>query len=316
LFKHSRRSVLASLAALSGAAVWPGRARAADIVRVASVPSDGGLELAYGAAQGFAARQNLTPQVTIMGNGAAMIAATLGGDMDVVMVNMISILQAHEKGVPLAMIAPGIIYTSSAPQEVLMVQKASPLRAARDLEGKLVGVDGLRNSTQLGTMAWMERNGADPASVKWVELPFPAMAAALTAGRIDASLMTEPYATQAKDSVRILGKAFDAIAPQFCLTGWVASRAWTAAHADETRRFAALIYQTAQWANRNQKATAQILVQSMHLDPEVVATMPRAAFAEKSDPALVKPIVDVAVKYGVLGAPASLADLLAPELAR
>ena len=59
----------------------------------------------------------------------------------------------------------------------------------------------------------MEKNGGDPASTKFVEMPFPETGA-LNAGRIDAAVLAEPElsASLANGSVRVLGNCYDGIA--------------------------------------------------------------------------------------------------------
>lgn len=69
---------------------------------------------------------------------------------------------------------------------MLLVPTSSTLRGAKDFSGKTVAVNGLKNITQLSVQLWVDRNGGDSAAVKFLELPFAEMGAALEAGQADA----------------------------------------------------------------------------------------------------------------------------------
>ena len=46
-------------------------------------------------------------------------------------------------------------------------------------------------------MAWVDKNGGSATKVKFVEIPFPNMEAALVAGKVDAISIQEPFAAVA-----------------------------------------------------------------------------------------------------------------------
>jgi hypothetical protein len=48
------------------------------------------------------------------------------------------------------------------------------------------------------------------------------------------------------------------------------------------------------------------------IDPAVAALMPRATFAERLNPALIKPVIDVGVKYDVVTPGLRPEELIAP----
>jgi NitT/TauT family transport system substrate-binding protein len=73
--------------------------------------------------------------------------------------------------------------------------------------------------------AWIDKNGADSSTVKFVELPFPQMEAALIAGRVDAVSIHEPFATAAleKAATRVLAHPWGDVIAKFLIAGWFAS---------------------------------------------------------------------------------------------
>src|ERR1700757_1214564 len=104
-----------------------------------------------------------------------------------------------------------------SPAALMVVPKNSPLRTAKDLEGKTIGLPGLGDQLQSAMMIWLQKNGADPARVKFVEVnPPTVMLGALAQGRIDAATPPEPIMTQSlQNDARIFGDPFSAVAPRF-----------------------------------------------------------------------------------------------------
>ncbi|HXQ23567.1 MAG TPA: ABC transporter substrate-binding protein [Candidatus Acidoferrales bacterium] len=311
---NRRNAVLVAAVALAPA--WPRAAFALDTIRVATGPVDAALEAAYAQRLGFAAEAGLDCTIELLGSGAANVAAVLGGAVDIGLSNVLTVLAAHERGVPLGIVAAAAVYSSKNPTSVLLVPDDSPVRSARDLNGRYVAVSALRDITQFAPMAWMDANGGDAKSVHFVEIPFPAMPVALAEHRVDAAFITEPFATRAKDHARVLAPAFDAIAPQFQISVYAASFSWTAAHPELARRFAALIYRTGAYANVNRTRTGEFLMQIAKIDADQLKITPRATYAEHADPAAIKPVIDVALKYGAIAAPVAPASLFSPEVLR
>jgi NitT/TauT family transport system substrate-binding protein len=175
----------------------------------------------------------------------------------------------------------------------------SPLQTGKDFNGKTLSTAGLGTLTEYATRAWIDQNGGDQSTVKFVEMGYSLMPAALGSGRVDGSLVNEPYFSLAKKTDRLLGYPYDAVAKEFLIAGWFTTSQWAKDNPDVVDRFAAVMRQTAQWANRkeNQAKSAEILERYTSIDPSVVATMIRVRFGEQLVASAVQPQVDVAAKY-------------------
>ena len=174
------------------------------------------------------------------------------------------------------------------------------MKNAADLDGKVVGTNGLQDQAQLESMLWLEKHGADLSTIKFTEVPFPAMAGALAQDRIQAALMVEPLITAGAADVRPFGDAMGAISAHFITTGWFAGDAWLQANPDVAARFVRAMLKTAAWANTHHAESAQILVRSAKLDPAIAAKMTRSTYGLVLDPALMQPVLDTFLHYGVL----------------
>ncbi len=295
-----RSTALSALAAGAASAALPLRARAADAIRFATIPIDTGAEVFYADAEHEFAKAGLDAHVQSIPNGSAITSAVVGGSIDVGFSNILSVAIAHERGVPVTLIAPAGLYVSRAPTSVLMVAKDSPVHDARGLSGKTIAVNGLKNITQLAVQAWADKNGGDSTKLSFIEMPFPDMPGALATHRVDAALIAEPDVTAAKANARVLGKAYDAIAPNFLIAGWFTSVKWAGEHPDLVKKVAHVMRECAAWANKNEPATAEILAHATKIDPATLKMMVRSVYAERLEPGAIQPLIDLAAHYGLL----------------
>ncbi len=234
-------------AALVAARV-PARAQALIPMRIATLPFDAGSEIFYGIEMGFFAKAGIDAKLETQQSGPAVAAAVAGGAIDAGFSNVVSIAAAFKRGIPFAFIACGAIYTTAAPSSVLMVKSDAPIHSGRDLNGKTVGTNGLKNIGQYAPALWIDRNGGDSSTVKFVEIAPSEDYAAIDTRRLDACNVAEPQITEMKPIARVLGKPYDTLGEGFMIAGYFSTRDWIDAHADLHRRFSTAMHETAQWA--------------------------------------------------------------------
>jgi NitT/TauT family transport system substrate-binding protein len=281
-----------------------GTASAADAplqtIRVATIPIDAGSEVYYGVKMGFFKNNGLNVEITGLTSGAAVTAAVVGGAADIGQSNAVSISQAHERGIPVVIIAGANRYSSQTRQAAIVVNPDSTIRTAQDLNGKTIAVSGVRGITEIGTDNWVDKSGGDSKTVKFADMPFTAMADALAAHRVDAALLSQPQldAALSEKKVRVIADVYSAIAKEFLMGGWFSTSPWVQAHPELAASFAKAMYQTAKWANAHQAESAVILEEAskVHMNPNDH----RVPFAEKLTSADLQPLIDVCAKYGIL----------------
>lgn len=297
---------------LPALAAFPAGAAGATI-RLANVPLDSSSEIYSAVTQGFLSRAGIDVQVENFTNGNAVAAGIVGGSLDVGGANVLSLASAHEKGLPLKIIGSGSIYTSKKPTTVMLVARASKLRTARDLNGTTIAVNVLKGIAHVSAQAWIDKNGGDSKQVRFVEMAFSAIPAALVAHRVDAGVVPEPFLSESKNDTRFFGKSYDGIADRWMIDGYVATESWIANNRDLASRFAVALRQASAWANRHQDQTAEIVSKAMNVDLAVVRSMTRATFLEHTDLSVVQPVIDVGAQYGALAAKFPAADLFNPD---
>ena len=280
-------------------------------MRIALLPIDTDSLPYYAQDLGYFDQAGIDAQISVIQAGASVVSAIVGGSIDVGFTNVIALAAAHVHDVPiLAIAAAGIYEAHETPTAAIVVPKTSPIRTARDFIGKTMACSGLKNLGQWAPAAWIDKNGGDSSSVKFVEMPFPEMPVALASGRVDSAFPAEPFITLSKESSRVFADAFGAVGPRFNLGIWVTSKEWADAHRPFVSAFAGVMGKTAQWSNGNHPQSATILAKYAKLEPGVAASMARVPNAARLQAGDMQPVIDLAARYGTLPSPAISADSL------
>ncbi len=298
-----RRSRFLFATAAGVAALAPGfPARADDPVRIGALLLDNTAEVFYARELGMFKRAGLDVDIQTFPSGGAAAAALVGGAVDIAISDVLTMAAAHSRGVPITYLAPATVYTRAFPAYELLVAIDSPIRVARDFNGKTVAVNALKNILQVPTQAWIDNNGGDAKSVKFVEVPFPTMAPAILDGRIDAASISEPFITNALDTgkFRKISVAEKNVALDFMFSGWATTTDYATKHPDVIKKFVAVMLESARWGNTNRAQSAQILVGVNKMPAEVANKMERSYYGERLEASLIQPVINAAAKYGAI----------------
>jgi NitT/TauT family transport system substrate-binding protein len=296
-----RRSTM--LATLGTALVAPGGTVCAqELTRVgaAGTPIEGDALLYLAQSEGYFKRAGLDVDVRSLSSGEAIAAAIAGGDIALGSMNTVSLASAHLNGLPFKILGAGALYDSAFGGSQIMVAKGAPYKSGADLKGKTIAVNVLKGTAQLAAHAWVDKTGGDSAGMKWIEMPFAAMAAALVAGRIDVGAIAEPWATAARATCRSIGVQNDAIARRFLVSQYVSTQSWIDGHRDAAGRIRAALRQTAIWYDAHRAESVAPVAALTKQDPAIVAKSVRSLFGDDVSPALIQPVLDVAAKYGLI----------------
>jgi NitT/TauT family transport system substrate-binding protein len=312
-----RSRVLAMLAVTPAARALPAIAQISGPakMRVGTIFVESGIEATYAQQIGAFKDAGLDVELVALPNGGTITAAVLSGTIDAGVSNAATIATAYARGLAIYLLVPSAIYSSASPSTVLAVAAGAPIRSAKDLNGKNVGVVTLNDLMQASVEKWIDQNGGDSHSVNFVEMPNASAAPALAARRIDASVIQEPVFSQVKTEVRVLGLPYDAIGKRILITAFSANKSWADANPAVAQRFARAMHATAAWANRNPNATATILADATKIPVAVITAMNRLTFATATDLSLLQPVIDTAAQYKVLPRGFPAAELVPAGLA-
>lgn len=261
---------------------------------------------------GFFAKAGLTVEPISFNSGNAAAAAMLGGSLDIALTTTLTLASAAIRGVPFLIIAAGPVNTKKAPTLLAVVPKNSPIREAKDLVGKTVGMNTLRTISELSMDVWLAKNNVEIASVKAVEIPFAQILPALARGTIDAGLPGEPQLSAAlrANEIRVIGDPMSLIAPRVLSGLWFTTSTFAKQNPEVIKRFTAVVYQTARWANSHHAESGPIVAKYTKLPIEDVNVMMRADFAESLRYSELQPTLDAALKFGFIPRPLRAQDLV------
>ena len=311
-----RTALVAGIAAALVAGGAPGGAQTLQTVHVAGIPVELAGSLYYGVDKGFFKAQGLDVQIVTLSSTAATTQAVAAGAVDIGTTNLVSIAVAHERNVPIVVVAPAGASVTRRSLEGLIVAKDSPIQSAKDLNGKTLITSVLHNNLVIETNAWMEKHGGDYASIKWTEAPNPVTGAMVATAKVDAATLGEPFLSKAiaTGDVRLLSYLGSEIAPEIVEGGYISSSDFSASHGDLLKKFAVGLYEAGKWANRHKDEAAGILQKYSKSTQPPLPGAHHAEFLEHPFHADdIQPIIDAAAKYGVLKAPFPAADMVLPD---
>ncbi|MFD9283586.1 ABC transporter substrate-binding protein [Streptomyces mirabilis] len=163
-------------------------------VKVGVIPIVDVAPLYLGQQKGFYSKRGLKLSMTTAQGGAAIVPGVVSGQFQFGFSNMTSLMIAQSQNVPVKAVVNGVASTGVAGKDfgAITVKKGSPIKSAKELEGKKVAVNTLKNINETAVRESVRKAGGDPSKVKFVELAFDQMPAALDGGRIDAAMVVEP----------------------------------------------------------------------------------------------------------------------------
>ncbi|GGA74551.1 sulfonate ABC transporter substrate-binding protein [Pseudoclavibacter endophyticus] len=130
---------------------------------------------------------NLDVQV-MDGNTASENAAQLiAGQADIAMSGGVSVIQGAVEGLGIRAILGATSSDPEVPTSGMVTTPESGIESCADLEGKTVGLQGLNETTHLGTLLCAQEAGIDPSTITFVQLPLPNLNDAVMTGEIDAA---------------------------------------------------------------------------------------------------------------------------------
>jgi NitT/TauT family transport system substrate-binding protein len=281
-------------------------------LHLSASPDDDVGPILYAQKAGLFARNGLEIVLDKSPSGAAAAAAVLAGTYDIAKSSLVNLISAHVKGVPFTIIAPAGMYDDATPFAQLLVPIDSPIKTAKDLNGKLLSVPALHDIGQVADSAWVEAHGGDLHSLKFVEFPMAGASAALDQHRIDATTIVGPAmdAAMATGKFRSLGPSFGAIAPHFLFSGWFTTKDWADKHPDALKKFQRVWAQAAAYVNAHHDEMEAPLATFTGIPLDVLHKMTRGVYGTALAAKDIQPVVDAAAKYQMIDKSFPAQDLI------
>jgi NitT/TauT family transport system substrate-binding protein len=300
----SRRWILAGglASCASGAFAFspqPARAQSVPTIRVAYQPYQYSAQVLYAQEMGFFTKAGINVELQSIALGSALAGGVASNAVDIGIATIATLALAHYKKIPFVLIAPAAEFSASAPPKAfLMVGNQTSIHTGKDMNGKTVGTPGLNTMGEYGVRAWVDANGGDAKTLKFVEMPTSQMPSAFASGRIDAASIGEPFVTDARKVARALPTSMEAVLGRnFLITAWFTTAAWAAAHPDLVARFVSAVNDATAWSAKNPTKCIEIIARTFQQDASTLSVSALATFGQRLTPALVTPEIAVTAKY-------------------
>jgi NitT/TauT family transport system substrate-binding protein len=256
-------------------------------------------------AQGYFATENLVLNTEPVQSGAAGMPALVSGQFDILFDNVASTISAIDRGIDLRIILGGTPNPNKPPgNSALMKRRGDPFRTGKDLEGKIVGVNGVRGINWVLTRSWVKKTGGDPEKVQFLELPNPAQIAAIKANRIDAAYVVDPFMTvgQGDPEIESFGWPAVQVFPGGINGLWVVTPQTVAQRPDLVRAFQRVYRRGTAWINANLGTDAYYKLVSgfTKIEPGLLARMNNLPAGWAVTAANIQPMVNLMRENGLL----------------
>lgn len=258
--------------------------------------------------EGFFEEEGLNVTFEVAQGGAALIPAVVSGQYQFGFSNLISLMVARDKGLPIQVVSPGSQSTNEIPDySAVMVAGDSPMKSAKDLEGKTVAVNTLGANGELTIRQSVRKAGGDPDLVDFVELTYPDMIGAISSGQIDGGFAVEPFVTLNTDAGnRPLAWNFMDVGPNTAVAGYFTAETTDAALID---KFVAAMKKGQEFAQSNPDAVRAIIPTFSDMEPELIEKVLLPAYPAELNLESVQTEADLAFEDGFVTKPVDIETL-------
>ncbi|MEV6174558.1 ABC transporter substrate-binding protein [Streptomyces sp. NPDC051954] len=249
-------------------------------VKLGLIPIVDVAPLYLGQKKGLFEKHGLKLEFTTAQGGAAIVPGVVSGQFQFGFSNVTSLMVAQSEGVPIKAVANGIASTGVRGKDFngLMVKKDSPITSPKQLEGRKVAINTLKNINETAVRQAVRQAGGDPDKVQLVELAFDQMPAALDKGQIDAACVVEPAtATIRSQGGREIASPLIDIAPKLTVAMYFTSTQYAQQHPDEVKKFQEATAESLAYAEAHPDEARQIVTTYTKIPASVLeqVTLPK-----------------------------------------
>ncbi|HEX4760885.1 MAG TPA: ABC transporter substrate-binding protein [Thermoleophilaceae bacterium] len=308
-----KRAICLALVCLAGCGSSGGStsSNGTSTVRVQDTAGVPAAFLEYGVSRGYFKQQKLNVKVKPSQGGATVVPAVLSGSVDIGGSNLVSILLAKSKNIPLKVVAPGTFVQRSQDFSAIIVKGNSPVHSPKDLEGKTLAINTLKNVAELTAKASLAKQGVDVSKVRLTEVDFPDMIGAVNKGRVDAAFPIEPFVSLSqKAGDRIIERPYLGTRPGLQIGCYFTSQKYLSQNGDVVKRFQRGVAATAASIAKDPKAFRNFLPKGSSIPPAAAQKVVLPDWKAKSDPASVALTAQLMQQYGLVKTKPDTKDVL------
>jgi len=282
-------------------------------LRVGVIPIADVAPLYLGMEKGFFEQRRLVLEPQLAEGGAAITPAVVSGDFQIGFSNTISLLIAASRDLPVEIISQGVLAGKTADEAWadLLVPKDGPVQEPQDLEGKTIAVNTLNNICEVTIKASLEEMGVDVATLKFTEVPFPDMNAALDAGRVDGACVVEPFVTQGTSGNAMgIDPFYVNTAPDLTVATYFTSKSYAQENPDVVDRFVEAMNESLEYAQEHPDEVRGVLQDYTEIPPEVAENITLPVWRADLNVPTIERLSELSLQYGLIEEQPDLEELI------
>ncbi|MFD0856110.1 ABC transporter substrate-binding protein [Actinomadura adrarensis] len=269
-------------------------------VGVMPISEAAGVQIAI--SRGFFKAEGLDVKLTIANGAAEVLPKLKGGQIDIGQAGHVGVIDAQVKGAfgKLKIVAEASSMTKNL--NGILVAKDSSIRTPKDLAGKKIGTNAVKNQNSLLAHATLQPHGVKIDEDRDVVVaPFPAQEQLLKSGKVEAIIVPEPFVTQVQQSIgaRLLTDFSSGPTKDFPITGFASTEEFATKNPKTVAAFQRALAK-AQALAADRAVLQEELPKFTKLDAKIVGVIALNGFPTSTSATRIQRVADVMLQFGYL----------------
>jgi NitT/TauT family transport system substrate-binding protein len=272
-------------------------------VTVGVIPIADVAPLFLGRDKGFFEEENLRVETQFAEGGAVIVPSVVKGDFDFGFSNNVSLFLAQSENLPLKIVTQGVLGGANDKEAWanLLVKGDGPIKTPKDLEGRTIAVNTLKNICEVTIKASLEKEGVDVGTLKFQEIPFPDMNPALAADRVDGLCQVEPFVSQGEqEGFRGVDPFYVGTAPNLSVATYFTSDRQIEEDADVVERFIRAMNRSLDYADEHPDEVRKIIPEYTEIPPEAAEAITLPQWSSSLERDTLEKLGSDTRKYGLI----------------
>lgn len=282
-------------------------------VKVGLIPIVDVAPVHLGLKKGFYREQGIDLTLEAGQGGAAIVPGVVSGQLQFGFSNTTSLMLARTNNVPVKAVANGVASTGKQGADFggITVRQGSAIKSAKDLEGRKVAVNTLKNIGDTSVRESVRKAGGDPGKVKFVELAFDQMPAALDKGQVDAAWVVEPaLATVKAAGGTVVASNYVDVSPDLTVALYFTSDAYARRNPETVKKFQAATARSLAYAGSHPDEVRDILTTYTKIPAATLQRMILPRWPAEPDRASIERLAQLGEQDGIFTSTPDLDKLL------
>jgi len=262
--------------------------------------------------RGYFKAEGLTVTPVVLANAEEAVSRNLSGAIDIAHDGYVTPILAASKGLRLRIIVDSA--RAKRGMYVIVTPNASAIHAPKDLAGTTIGMTNSKGLPALLTRAALRSSGVDAAGVRFVDVTYPTMGAALQNGSVDASFATDPFLSRFRQTLgaRVVLDTIGGRTDDFPIGCYHTTERFAKQNPRTVAAFQRAMARAQQLAKRDRHAVTRILPSYISgLTPQGADTITIGEFSPSNDKSLAQRVADFMTQQHVLPGHFDVAGLVA-----